>query len=267
LDTDIKMLKKYNGSSFVSAPVKVRRASSWEFADVKARVGSNWEWKNPIKYDQDLINGLVSYYSMEETSGSTMYDKVGANNGTISGATINQTGKVGKCYSFDGVNDRVQTSSSHGVTTSRSYNGWFRLNALPSSGGWMFIYTDNKSESGLAVRNVSGNYEFVAYHTNSGNSATLAVKQLTISTGTWYNISYTWNGSKVMLYVNGSFESENTSATSTKTNGSDISRLGSWIGDNHWMNGLIDEVGIWNRALSATEVTKLYNYSKARYFE
>jgi hypothetical protein len=34
-----------------------------------------------------------------------------------------------------------------------------------------------------------------------------------------------------------------------------------------FLNGRIDEFGIWNRALSATEVTKLYNYSKARYFE
>ena len=59
------------------------------------------------------LSGLVVYYPMDETSGSTTVnqapDTLGTLNGTITGATINQAGQSGASYSFDGVNDSVLT--------------------------------------------------------------------------------------------------------------------------------------------------------------
>ena len=49
----------------------------------------------------------ISYYYLDEASGTTAYDALGNYNGTNNGATVNQAGKVGKAYSFDGTNDRI----------------------------------------------------------------------------------------------------------------------------------------------------------------
>jgi len=43
-----------------------------------------------------LTDDLVSYYKLDETSGTTAVDSFGSNDGTVNGATVNQTGKIGK---------------------------------------------------------------------------------------------------------------------------------------------------------------------------
>ena len=48
---------------------------------------------------------LVAAYNCNETSGSTCNDAYSTNDMTISGATVNQTGKIDKCYNYDGSND------------------------------------------------------------------------------------------------------------------------------------------------------------------
>jgi hypothetical protein len=58
-----------------------------------------------------LTDNLVAYYKLDETSGSTAVDVIAANNGTITGATVNQAGKIGTAYSFDGGDHVVATSA------------------------------------------------------------------------------------------------------------------------------------------------------------
>ena len=58
------------------------------------------------KYNADLISGLIHAWKFEETSGNIAFDSIGSSNMTlVNGVLINQTGKVGKAVSFDGVND------------------------------------------------------------------------------------------------------------------------------------------------------------------
>ena len=58
------------------------------------------------KYNADLISGLIHAWKFEETSGTTAFDSIGSSNmNLVNGVLINQTGKVGKAVSFDGVND------------------------------------------------------------------------------------------------------------------------------------------------------------------
>ena len=62
------------------------------------------------------LSGLVAYYPLDEVSGSTAYNKApttqGTFNGTITGATVGQAGKVGRAYSFDGTGDYITTGFS-----------------------------------------------------------------------------------------------------------------------------------------------------------
>ena len=64
------------------------------------------------KTGSTLLEGLVSYYKFDETGGTTANDIHGAKNGTIYNTTINQTGKIDKCYLFElaAANIRIPTS-------------------------------------------------------------------------------------------------------------------------------------------------------------
>ena len=86
----------------------------------------------------------------------------------------------------------------------------------------------------------------------------------TFTPGNWYMLTYTWDGSNVKLYINGS-GTATLSGPSTSTGTSDFMGLGTHfsIGADtftaRYFSGLMDEVGVWNRVLTSTEVTELFN--------
>ena len=81
-----------------------------------------------------LTTDLVSYYNFDETSGTTATDSLSANAGTITGATINQTGIIGKAYSFDGTGDYVTLANEsnfdfmNSVTADATICFWYKQN-------------------------------------------------------------------------------------------------------------------------------------------
>jgi hypothetical protein len=212
------------------------------------------------KMSSGLTNGLVSYYKMDETSGSTMVDSVGSNNGTISGATINQTGKIGKCYSFDGVNDNVRINLGSALTN-YSISLWGRINN--TSNNYWFMSGDGAGGNrfpDIVYENGGHKILFRGDDMDSGVRTNTS-----ISTNTWYHVVITSTGTTKKIYLNGSDDTNTLASRTTVFNAAlRFGERGDGTGD---LNGLLDEIGIWNRVLSATEVTKLYNYSKARYFE
>jgi len=79
--------------------------------------------------------------------------------------------------------------------------------------------------------------------------------------GTWYHLSASWNGSVVRVYVNGEYIKQYSLAS--YSNLTTPTRFGaSADGTNYQFNGIIDEVRIYNRALSATEIKAIYNATK-----
>ena len=260
------MLKKYNGSSFVSTPTKKYNGSSWEYADVKAYDGSNWDIISPIRYDEDLSDGLVSYYNFEEDA----TDQVGSNDGTISGATYTSSGKVGGCYSFDGSNDSINFGNilSWERTDAKTFSFWAKLNA----GKDQAIFTKRASTRGYELHFLSDNKFRILLANSDSNRIIADTTNAVLTDNTWQHFVITYTGSSaasgMKIYVNGqevplTTVANTLSATSVTTDSLYIGKAEAY---SRWIDGTLDEIGIWNRELSSTEVTKLYNYSKARYF-
>src|SRR6056297_556496 len=67
-----------------------------------------------VSLDSNLSNGIISYYTKDDayTSGTTIIDSVGTNNGTIDGATTGQTGQIKESYSFDGTSDYIDLGNT-----------------------------------------------------------------------------------------------------------------------------------------------------------
>lgn len=215
-----------------------------------------------------LTDNIVAYYKLDETSGTTAYDALENYNGTNNGATVNQAGKIGKAYDFDGVTDYVSSAApiSFGAF---SISAWVKADNLNnfrtvyggrynSSGNPLVQLRFYNSKIGIEMRSNTNSGTGTGYLNTYGST--------TLSTGTWYYVILTYDDSgAVKIYLDGD---TSTPEVSTTYSGGTWSNINEWhIGDGpgllgsdeNFFDGTIDEVGVWNRALSSTEVAELYN--------
>lgn len=212
-----------------------------------------------------LKDGLIAYYKFDETSGTTCNDSHTSDlDGTINGATINQTGKLIKCYTFDGTNNRVDLSSGNnflGGENYMSFSVWINTNDL-SNKRWVFGTENglNYNDSTIQLYIYDNGYLTISvYNGTSAFATTYPVSSMSINT--WYHIVGTLDDDYLRLYVNGT-EINNVSRPSsatinTTTNTMVIGRLGTY--NAYYWNGEIDELAFWNKTLTTTEITALYN--------
>ena len=216
-------------------------------------------------------SGLVGWWPLTEGAGSTALDQSGnGNNGTWSGNLINgshyTTGKVGPyAGNFDGSTDYIGLSTSSLQVSNVTIMAWAYTSdtkAVQFIGG----YGDNNSNAGywlgiiVGDGGVTGGVRAVDGHALGASSSTYPYLNQ------WTQMAMTYNGITQSLYVNGVL-----AATSTVTSGnigysssSDIAAIGNLTGlsSTRYWDGKIDDLRIYNRALSAAEVQALYNAEK-----
>ncbi len=195
--------------------------------------------------------GLVGAWGFDEPSGATVADASGSgNNGTISGAARG-TGRNGGGLTFDGVNDwvTVNDSSSLDLTTSMTVEAWvrpanvdyWRTVVLKEQPGQLvyalYASTDNRRPSGHVY--TSGDIAL------QGPSA--------LPANTWSHLAMTWDGLTIRMFVNGTQVSSSALAGTAVTSASPL-RIGGngvWA---EWFNGGIDDVRVYNRALTPAQI-------------
>ena len=160
--------------------------------------------------------------------------------------------------SFDG-SDYVTTGLSSSGYSALTVSAWAKADSFDSynaiASQWR---AENAAESSWILETVSSNIKF--YVDKNGSGADFAGGDTTISAGTWYHFTATWDGLTVKLYINGVAESTTLTSTTSigvPTTNAVIGALynsgGSAI-DNGFYKGSMKNVAIWNRALTATEV-------------
>jgi len=196
--------------------------------------------------------GLVAAYSFNEGSGSTVGDASGqGNTGTVSGATWTNQGRFGNALVFDGVNDWVTVphSGSLGLTTGMTVMAWVyptttsgKRDVLIKEGTAVDIYN-------LYAQNGLG---FPESNVFVGGVNQIA-QGSALPANTWTHLASTYDGTTLKLFVNGS------QAASTPVPGAIAASTGALrIGGNslwgEFFQGRIDEVRVYSRALSASEI-------------
>jgi glucose/arabinose dehydrogenase len=193
--------------------------------------------------------GLVGAWSFNET-GATAADASGnGNTGTVSGAT-RVAGHDGNGLSFDGINDIVNVADSNSLDVNRmTLEAWVRPTGLAD---WRAVIL--KEQPGQLV------YALYASTDNgrpSGHVFTtgdMMVRGPSILTAnTWSHLALTWDGTTERLYVNGTQVATNPLAGNAVTSTGAL-RIGGNNVWGEWFSGLIDEVRVYNRALSAAEI-------------
>jgi hypothetical protein len=181
----------------------------------------------------------------------------------VNGATYSNTN--GGLYSFNGSGNHIDCGTGGALTLGN--NGPFTASA------WINIST-LKNFSGIIskVRNDRGGvYSFMCCVHNGGslifynNSSWYESSNAGITTNTWYNVVFSFNGSVMSYYVNGVAYGTST-LTWPETPAHEVF-LGSWysINDLYDLNGKIAEAKLYNRALTASEIQQNFNALRGRY--
>jgi hypothetical protein len=200
----------------------------------------------------------IGWWKFDAGSGTTAADSsVNGNTGTLVNGPTWVTGRVGSfAVNFDGVNDYVDAggSSVFNLTSAYTWSMWVKSPSAPSSaGGPVFVDGTTSDSWGFNWNHPNSAFRQAASQRLSDGSYVSAKLTSTLSANTWYLITATWNGSTLTVYLNGSPQAS-ASAPSVKTFSGSFR-----IGNNgtSFFTGTIDEVRVYNRALSAQEVATL----------
>ncbi len=214
------------------------------------------------------------HMSFDEGYGTTAFDKSQyGNNGTLTNmaspatATSGWTnlGKFRKALVFDGSNDYVQLSSAplQNSSTHYSVSAWFKTDS-PGSDSIIFSERSSSNENSiLAQLYTTGNkIAFITRNDSGGNSA-LAISTTTLQSDTWYHVVGVRSGNTVYIYLDGMREGFDNDAGGTITSNTyEIGRYTAAGSSSGYWDGLIDELKIYNYALSEDEVLLDYNQSQ-----
>jgi hypothetical protein len=193
---------------------------------------------------------------------------VNDNSGALLNGPTFTTGRFGKALNFDGTNDSVSVTSIGPVdTVSRmtvshwlkpTVNGFSVFSAKSNAAGttgWLFqtISTDNTN--------------ILFYDGSTGSKASTTSNLFT--PGSWHHVVSVFDGSQVgnanriKIFIDGVQQSLSFLGTfpATISSTSEPFRIGGWEGGTAYFNGSIDDVRIYNRALSPREVAELYRYN------
>jgi len=197
--------------------------------------------------------GLVAAYGFNENAGTTTADRSGNNlTGTISEASWTSAGKNGAALSFDGINDMVTVADNAVLDVTR-----VTLMA------WVNPATNTDWQTAV-LKEIPGGLAYALYaeddvtrpsaYVNLGQQDREAKGTAALPLNAWSHIAMTYDGTALRVYVNGVLVK-----TSNFTGNIVTSNLPLRIGGNaiwgEFFAGRIDDVRVYNRALSATEIT------------
>ncbi|MDC0015328.1 gliding motility-associated C-terminal domain-containing protein [Flavobacteriales bacterium] len=208
----------------------------------------------------NLQTGLVGYWPF---CGNANDESGNGNNGTVNGATLttDRFGNANSAYDFDGVNDYLDFGNPtllNPTPFSYSQSCWIKLVDYSAIQDPILSkrHQDNGNDWATALIKSDGKVSFFSddkqhYTTNFATSPVL-------DSSFWYQFTFVKNGYSYIMYMNGYLvDSIYDTHIMGGTNDNFIAgKQGAW---NAFFKGKIDDIGIWNRALSSSEAQQLYS--------
>lgn len=221
-----------------------------------------------------LYNGLVGYYSFDDgtVSDSSRY----GNDGVVVGSDVTLEigdGVLGPCMRFLGAGRiQVEDTATLQKTGAGAIQVWFKTQDDSQRG--VLITKANWTENVFPYHVETLDNEISLFFQNNWSDKGLGITDLADSG--WNQLVVSMEGETATIYYNGQFKATKNGSNGifNPDSGADLS-IGGWMawgnpdGLARLYNGLLDEVGVWDRALSAAEVAALYNngrgYSPVQY--
>ena len=219
-----------------------------------------------VQNRQNLLTDIAAYWKLDETSGIDVYDSYvnGVTLTAMADASINSLGKIGKSIFFS--SSQYLSNESGGCpivingNNEWSFSTWFYATTLPSIKGTASRFHTIRTNLGYFIGGIHTDDKLLLYITNSAGDVFDARGLTTIQLNAWNHAVLIANNGNLKIYLNGN---DDTSGSPTYTGTLDIGKSDGLLqigtsGDVYFA-GKLDEVGIWNRALTSVDVSLLYN--------
>jgi hypothetical protein len=221
----------------------MRRLVAWAILLAVAATG-------PSRANADLVSGSVASYPF---NGDASDASGNGNNGVVFGATATQFrfGHSNGAFSFDGVDDYVRTldSASLNITGDFAVSAWIRTSDAGIGGIIFSNMLETSPHDGYSIRLTSGGSLYLL----SGDQALFGSGSVT--TGNWTHVGVVLSGTTARLYVDDVLNASGT--VGVPTSSSVDQTIGASYSPFYFWSGSLDDVRIYNRALSPAEIHQL----------
>lgn len=239
-------------------------------------VGNGKLFMGQTNSSYDLTDGIVLWSSFDNVdNGTVAWDYSGNNlHGTMTGMNINldnessgwaSNGNLLYSIDFDGINDYIDYGNSINlnITDAITISVWINLYEKQSGG---IVSKDADKAYELTYWGAAADFiqMYLYIDGSTENIKTPSFTTLGWNLNEWHHIVFTYDGINMILYT------DNTQQTPSPTTGtinvSDVDLLiGKRSASANYLNGSIDDVRIWNKALSVTEISALHNLTALNY--
>jgi hypothetical protein len=231
----------------------------WEGISVDPNCTLNWGAGNfgldPCFAEPGLVGpstGLISYWMFDEGEGTIAYDSVGYNTGTVEGAQWT-TGKIEGALEFGGVDDYVTVGKNDRVFPNNilTWSVWVNPSSYVPDG--VILWDDDyqaTGDRGIQLRSDG--------RIGAGEWFYDTISSSVISLGEWHHIAFTSGNGERKLYIEGELSDTSPGLLPDHTDRSFVSIGSGHNGYHGYFHGMIDEVAIYDRALSSEEVQDIH---------
>jgi len=220
---------------------------------------------SPAEKPGQMREGLVALWPGEGNAN----DVVGTNNGTLVGGAGFAPGDVGQAFSFDGTSyaSIPDSSSLDAFTTTITIELWLKADQLTANADWKGLVTKGNSSWRLMA---ASSAKTVYWAVDGASPADMAGTR-NVNDGQWHHVAAVYDGARMFLYVDGTLDVSQPATGSIAQNndpvciGADSKAFVPSCGCNkpgYFFNGLVDEVSIYNRALTTSEIQADYEAGK-----
>ena len=198
--------------------------------------------------------GLVAAYGFDETSGAHATDASGnGNEGSLIGAARTTSGQYGRALTFDGLNDQVAVldDASLDLTDAMTLEAWVRPS--PANAGWRTVVLKEQPGDLVYGLYAAATGFRPSGHVFVGGNDERVQAPAALPGNAWSHLATTYDGSALRLYVNGALVGTIAATGDMGTSSGPLRVGGNSIWDE-WFEGAIDEVRVYDRALTAAQI-------------
>jgi len=224
--------------------------------------------------------GLGAEYPFSSQTLPTYNDALGNYNGTSPSSTVTNgihgpsftTGKIGKAFQFDGINDYIQLpNASLNLPDNFTISAWVNFSSFPSSSTIVSNYYRLSPFTvyyGWSALMIGDKIAFDIF--NGVNALYVRLLSPSIPSNTWKHVTLIHKkNTSLSIYIDGVFSVSTPTTTPIGYSGNETPTIGgvqAGTGFQYPTNGKIDAFNVWNRELSASEVTELYNSGNGKQY-
>ncbi len=219
-----------------------------------------------FSFDPNPPTGLLAHWRFDEGTGTSAADSSGNDRtGTLVNGAGWAVGQAGSAVNLDGINDHVSVPNLDVTGSSVTIAAWVNLASLPTGNDVRFISKANDSTEGghwwMLGHTYNGNHRLRFRLKTGGVTTTLIASSGNLAANTWFHAAATYDGSAMRLYLNGVEVGSNAKSGVIDVNPAVAVNLACNPEGNGHLPGRLDEVRIYERTLSQTEIQQVMNGS------